>query len=63
MDPQLTEPVAAALQKAIQNAESQHHTEVSEFHLLKALFEDPQGCFSTFAASVQLSREELLKTF
>src|ERR1700733_12250263 len=61
MNPQLTEAVAAALQNAIEEAESRHHTEVSEFHLLKALFDDPQGYFSTFAASIQLSREELLE--
>jgi ATP-dependent Clp protease ATP-binding subunit ClpB len=61
MNPQLTEAVATALQSAIQEAESKRQTEVSDAQLLKALFEDPQGYFSTFAASVQLSREELLE--
>ena len=60
MNPQLTEAVATGLQNAIQGAESLRHTEVSETQFLKALFEDPKGYFSMFAASVKLSREELL---
>ncbi|HEX4839068.1 MAG TPA: AAA family ATPase [Rhabdochlamydiaceae bacterium] len=58
---QLTEAVSAALQNAIEEAQANRLTEVSDLHLLKALFEDPQGYFSTFAAANQLSREELLE--
>lgn len=61
MHPQLTEAVSAALQSAIEEAQANRLTEVSEFQLLKALFKDPQGYFSTFATANQLSREELLE--
>jgi ATP-dependent Clp protease ATP-binding subunit ClpB len=60
MTPQLTEAVATALQNALQEASAQHHTEVTDAQLLAALLEDPQGYFSTFAESVNLSREDLL---
>jgi ATP-dependent Clp protease ATP-binding subunit ClpB len=61
MNPPITEAVALALQNAIEEAQTRHLTEVSEAQLLKALFEDPQGYFSIFAASIQLSRDELLE--
>lgn len=61
MTPQLTEAVATALQNALENAASKHHTEVSDAHLLAALLEDPQGYFSTFAEAIQLNREDLLE--
>src|SRR5512142_929223 len=61
MNPQLTEAVAAALQSALEEAQAKRLTEVSDLQLLKALFEDPQGYFSTFAAANQLKREELLE--
>ncbi len=50
MNPQLTEAVATALQSALEDAQANHLTEVSDAQLLKSLFEDPQGYFSTFAA-------------
>ncbi len=61
MTPQLTEAVATALQSVLEEAQAKRLTEVSELHLLKALFKDPQGYFSTFATSNQLSPEELLE--
>ena len=61
MNPQLTEAVATALQSAMEDAQARKLTEVTEILLLKALFEDPQGYFSTFAASNQLSRDELIE--
>jgi ATP-dependent Clp protease ATP-binding subunit ClpB len=61
MTPQLTEAVATALQNAMEDASSQRHTEVSDLHLLAALFADPQAYFSTFADALQLSRDDLLE--
>ncbi len=61
MTPQFTEAVQTALQTAFEKAQSFHHTEVNEAHLLEALFEDPQGYFSSFAESNHLNREEILK--
>ncbi|HEX2579683.1 MAG TPA: AAA family ATPase [Rhabdochlamydiaceae bacterium] len=60
MNTQLTEAVAAALQNALEEAQAKRLTEVSDLQLLKSLFEDPQGYFSTFAAANQLNREDLL---
>jgi len=60
MAPQFTESVAQAVQCAFQEAEKHKHTEVTENHLLQALFSDPQGYFQTFAASINLNAEELL---
>src|ERR1700719_4124406 len=61
MNPQLTEAVAKALQSALEDAQTRRLTEVSEAGLLKTLFEDPQGYFSTFASCQGLGREELIK--
>jgi ATP-dependent Clp protease ATP-binding subunit ClpB len=58
MTPQFTEAVQTALQSAFSEAEKQRCTEVSDLHLMAALFEDPQGYFSTFAESI--NREVVL---
>lgn len=59
MNPQFTESVTEAIQSAFQLAESSHHTEVTENHLLFALLSDPQGYFVTFARSLNLNPDEL----
>ena len=61
MNPQVTDIVAEALKNALQAAESKQHTELSEEHLLTALFADPQGYFATFAQTHQLNSKDLLK--
>lgn len=60
MSLQLTEAVQSALQSALQHAESEHQTEVSDLHLLSALFADPQGYFSTFTEALHLNRQEII---
>jgi ATP-dependent Clp protease ATP-binding subunit ClpB len=60
MTPQFTEAVQSALQAAFEEAETKKQTEVSDPHLLSALFADPQGYFSTFAESIHLNRQEIL---
>src|SRR5262249_50375853 len=57
----VTEAVAAAFQEAAEESQKKRHTEVTESHLLKALFSDPKGYFSTFATSVQLNPKELIE--
>lgn len=61
MNPQVTEAVSAAFQEAAEVAQNKRHTEVTESHLLKSLFSDPNGYFSAFATSVQLNPGELLE--
>ena len=60
MDPQYTTSVATALQEAFQQAQEQKHTVITENHLLHAFFSDPQGYFSTLAASLNLNPQPLL---
>ncbi|MBS0616198.1 MAG: AAA family ATPase [Verrucomicrobia bacterium] len=60
MAPQFTDSVSEALQTAIELARSRKHTQVTEHHLLHALFSDPQGYFSSFAASLKLNPSDLL---
>ncbi len=62
MAPQFTDAVMEALQKALEFAESRRHTELSENHLLHALFTDEQGYFAMFATSVGLEISPLLKS-
>ncbi len=60
MAPQFTEAVITALEAAFQVAEEHRHTELTEHHLLLALFQDPQGYFCTFASSNQLEVAPLI---
>ena len=60
MAPQFTEAVAEALQHAFNYAQEQNQTEVTENHLLRALFSDPQGYFTTFATAINLNPQDLL---
>ena len=65
VDPDSTiipDAVMEALQKALEFAESRRHTELSENHLLHALFADEQGYFAMFATSVGLEVAPLLKS-
>lgn len=61
MPPQCTEAVTAALEEAMQQAHLSGHTEVTENHLLLALFANPQGYFSTLASSLQLPVAPLIE--
>jgi len=60
MAPQFTEAVEEALQHAFNYAQEQNQTEVTENHLLRALFSDPQGYFTTFATAINLNPQDLL---
>lgn len=60
MPPQFTETVVQAIEQAFQEAQAHHHTEVTENHLLQALFSDPQGYFQTFTTTLNLNAQELL---
>jgi ATP-dependent Clp protease ATP-binding subunit ClpB len=60
MNPQFTESVSTALQEAVQQAQEQRHTEVTENTLLHVFFSDPQGYFSTLATSINLNPQKLL---
>lgn len=60
MNPQFTESVREALERAFQTAQENRHTEVSENHLLLSFFHDSQGYFSTLASSLGLNPEELI---
>ncbi len=60
MNPQFTEPVTEALQKAVELARSMKHTQVTEHHLLYALFAEAEGYFATFASGLKLDPQELL---
>ncbi len=65
MNPQLTESVQEALEAAAHSAQEMHNTEVTDLHLLAALFEDPQGYFASFAESNKLNPttlQDLLQT-
>ena len=61
MSPQMNDIVVDALQKALSEAESRGHTEVTDLHLLKELFAPSAGYFSTFAETHQLDRAQALK--
>src|SRR3989344_5887609 len=60
MAPKFPESVATALQQAFEEAETKQHSEVTESHLLRALFSDPQGYFQTLVSSCNLNSKELL---
>lgn len=60
MTAQFTETVANAIQQAFLIAEEHQHTELTENHLLLALFFEPQGYFQTFALSVNLNPQSLI---
>jgi ATP-dependent Clp protease ATP-binding subunit ClpB len=58
---QFTEAVTAALEEAAQYARERNQTEVTENHLLWALFSDPQGYFQTFTQSIGLNPKSLIE--
>lgn len=60
MNPQFTESVREALERAFHTAQEHHHTEVSENHLLLSFFQDREGYFTTLASSLGLNPEELI---
>ncbi len=61
MGPQFTDAMMEALQKAFEIAEKHHHTELSENHLILALFSDEQGYFAMFSTVAGLDTKELVK--
>lgn len=61
MTPQFTEAIADALQSALSYAKDHSQTELTENHLLYALFSDPEGYFATISRSLKLDVEKLLK--
>jgi ATP-dependent Clp protease ATP-binding subunit ClpB len=56
---QFTEAVASALEDAAQYARERNQTEITENHLLLALFSDPQGYFQTFSQTIGLNPNAL----
>src|SRR5262245_31329510 len=60
MAPQFTESVQEAFEKAILLAQEHRHTEISENHLLRSFFQDPQGYFSLLSSALNLHPETLL---
>jgi len=59
MNPQFTEPVAEALNKALQLARNKHHTQLTDDHFLLYLIEEPEGYFQTFANKHKLDAKAL----
>ncbi len=60
MSPQFTEAVNSVLERAVEYAQGNKHTEVGENHLLFAFFKDPQGYFTTVTTSLGLSPQKLI---
>lgn len=60
MAPQFTEPVAHVLENALQLAQEQKHTELTELHLLLSFLNEPQGYFQTFAKKNHLNISTLV---
>lgn len=60
MNPQFTETVREALERAVATAQESHHAEIGENHLLLSFFQDPQGYFTHFAAGIDLNTQELI---
>ena len=60
MAPQFNEAATQALEEAFQYAQSHHHVEVSENHLLRALLLDAQGYFSSICQAMGLDPSLLL---
>lgn len=62
MTPQFTDAVLEAINQAFELAEARKHTELSENHLLYALFQDDQAYFSMLAASIGLDISSLKRS-
>jgi ATP-dependent Clp protease ATP-binding subunit ClpB len=62
MNPQFTDAVTEAIQSALERAEENRHTELTENHLLLALAISPDGYFSRFAQSLGLPLDPLLQS-
>jgi ATP-dependent Clp protease ATP-binding subunit ClpB len=60
MDMQFTESVTRALSSAVYEAEKRRNTEVTEHHVLLALFQDQTGYFRTLCQALQLDPKPLL---
>ena len=59
MHPQLTEPVASALQKGVEMAGELRQTEVTDLHLLAAFCQEAEGYFGLLAKQLGLNIEQL----
>ena len=59
MAQQFTEAVSEAIQEAFRLAESMHHAEVHDTHLLYALLQDKQGYLSSLLASLKAPADGL----
>lgn len=60
MAPQFTEALSEALEKALESAREQKHTELTENHLLYALFSEEDGYFATLSRSLNLDIKLLM---
>jgi ATP-dependent Clp protease ATP-binding subunit ClpB len=60
MEMQFTESVARALSLSVKDAEGRGNTEVTEHHVLIALFEEEVGYFQTLCQALQLDPTSLL---
>lgn len=61
MQPQFTEPVALALEAAVEMAASRLHTEVKEAHLYLTLFQDETGYFHTISKALGIDSHTFIK--
>jgi ATP-dependent Clp protease ATP-binding subunit ClpB len=56
---QLTDAVTSALEEAMESARQKLQTEVTDSHLLFALFSDPEGYFATFSNGLGLDSRSI----
>jgi len=61
MTPQFTEAVTNAFESALEYTKEHSQTEVTESHLLYALFSDTEGYFPTLSRSLSLNVDKILK--
>lgn len=62
MAPQFTEPVAEALNRALELAREKQHTQLSDDHFLLSLIDEPEGYFQTFARKHKLDANQLAQS-
>lgn len=61
MNPQFTDSVMEAIQKALQIAQERQHTQITENHLLYAFFLEKEGFFPELIALLKLDPQPLIK--
>ena len=62
MDMKFTESVTNALSSAVKDAETRHHTEVTEHHVLLAFFNVPSGYFNAVCEKLKLDPKPLINS-